>query len=73
MLIRIDTILSKSNQSSFQNLLFKKFFAQLDDQTDIFWKFDSPADTLLLPKTHGQVLSYSTGFTFFLRVTFFYS
>ena len=67
MLIRIDTILSKSNQNSFQNLLFKKLLAQLDDQTDIFWTFDSPADTLLLPKTHGRVLSTALVLPFFLE------
>ena len=54
MLIRIDTILSKNIQNTFQNLLFKKLLAQSGDQTDIFWKFYSPADTLWLPKTLGR-------------------
>ena len=31
----------------FQNLLFKKLLAQSGDQTDIFWRFYSPADTLV--------------------------
>ena len=39
MLIRIDTILSKSIQKKFQNLLFKKLLSQLGDQTDIFRNF----------------------------------
>ena len=50
ILIRIDNILSKNIQKKFQNLLFKKFPAKLGDQTDIFWKFYSPGDTLWLPK-----------------------
>ena len=59
ILIRIDTILSKNLKDKFQNLLFKKLFTQLGDQTDIFWKFCLPADTLYLPKTVGQVLGYT--------------
>ena len=34
---------------------------QSGNQTDIFWKFYSPADTLWLPKTIWQVLGYATG------------
>ena len=40
---------------------FKKLLAQLGDQTDIFWKFYSPTDTLWLPKTVRQVLGYTAG------------
>ena len=60
ILIRIDTNLSKNIQNNFQNLLFKKLLAQSGGQTDIFWKFYSPADTLWLPKTVGRVLGYTT-------------
>ena len=60
LLIRIDTILSKNFQNNFQNLLFKKSLSQLGKQTDIFWKFYSPADTLWLPKTVRVVLRYTT-------------
>ena len=56
------TILSKNTQNNFQNLLFKKLLAQSGDQTDIFWKFFSPAGTFWLPKTIGQVLGYITEF-----------
>ena len=48
--------------NSFQNLLFQKLLAQSGDQTDIFWKFYSPADTLWSPKTVGRVLGYTIGF-----------
>ena len=58
-LIRTDTILSINIWNNFQNLLFK-LLAQLGDQTDVFWKFYSPTDTLWLPKTTGRVLGYST-------------
>ena len=34
--------------------------AQSGNQTDIFWKFYSPADTLWLPKTVGRGLGYTT-------------
>ena len=37
-------------------ILFKKLLAQLGNQTDIFWKLYSPADTFWLPKTVGPVL-----------------
>ena len=60
-LIRIDTILSKNVSNNFQNLLFRKLLAQSGNQTDIFWRFFSPADILCLPKTIGQVLGYTTG------------
>ena len=60
ILIRIDTILSNNIQNNFQNLLFKKLLAQLGDQTDIFWKFYSSADTLWSAKTVGRVLGYTT-------------
>ena len=43
-------------------MLFKKFLAQWGDQTDIFWKFYSPADTFWSPKTMGRVLGYTTDF-----------
>ena len=46
-------------------MLFKKFLAQSGDQTDIFWKFYSPADILWLPKTLGRVLGYTTDFLTF--------
>ena len=62
--MKIDTILSiLSNDiwDSFQNLLFKKLLTQSRDQTDIFWKFYSPADTLWSPKTIRRVLGYTTG------------
>ena len=42
-------------------MLFKKLLVQLGNQTDIFWKFYSPADTLWSPKTVGRVLGYITG------------
>ena len=45
---------------NFQNLLFKKLLAQSGDQTDIFWEFYLPTDTLWLPKTLQQVLGYTT-------------
>ena len=35
--------------------------AQLDNQTDIFWKFYLPADALWSLKTVGGVLTYTTG------------
>ena len=41
----------------------------MGDQTDVFWKFYSPADTLWSPKTVGWVLGYLTAiwqFTVFL-------
>ena len=63
-LIKIDTILSiLSNNiwNSFQNLLFKKLLTQSGDQTEIFWKFYSPPDTLWSPKTVRRVLGYTTG------------
>ena len=41
-------------------MLFKKLLTQSDDQTDIFWTFLSPADTLWLPKTIRRVLGYTT-------------
>ena len=41
-------------------MLFKKLLAQTDDQTDVFWKFYTPTDTLWLPKTTRQVLGYTT-------------
>ena len=46
ILIRIDTILSKNIYNNFENLFFNKLIAQSGDQTDIFWKFYSTADTL---------------------------
>ena len=49
------------NIYNFQNLLFRKLLAQLGNQTDIFWKFYSPADILWSPKTVGRVLGYTTG------------
>ena len=58
--IRTDTILPKFIYNDFQNLLLKKLLTQSGDQTDIFWKFYLPADTLWLPKTIGQVLGYTT-------------
>ena len=51
----------KNIYNSFQNLLFRKLLAQLGNQTDIFWKFYSPADILWSPKTVGRVLGYTTG------------
>ena len=36
------------------------FLAQSGDQTDIFWRFYSPADTLWSPKTVWRVLGYTT-------------
>ena len=48
------------NIYNFQNLLFRKLLAQLGNQTDIFWKFYSPADILWSPKTVGRVLGYTT-------------
>ena len=59
ILIRIDTILSKNIYNNFQNLLFRKLHAQSGDLVDIFWKFYSPTDILLLPKTVGRVLVYT--------------
>ena len=53
--------LSKNIYNNFQNLLFKMLLAQSGNQTDIFWKFYSPADTLWLPKTIRQVLGYAFG------------
>ena len=47
--------------NNFQSLLFKKLLALSGDQTDIFLKFYSPADTLLSPKTVGRVLGYTMG------------
>ena len=41
-------------------MLFKKLLAKSGDQTDIFWKFYSPADTLWLPKIVWRVLGYPT-------------
>ena len=41
-------------------MLFKKLLAQSGGQTDIFWKFYSPVDTLWSPKTVGRVLGYTT-------------
>ena len=52
----------KNIYNSFQNLLFRKLLAQLGNQTDIFWKFYSPADILWSPKTVGRVLGYNTDF-----------
>ena len=46
ILIRIYTILSKNIYNNFENLFFNKLIAQPGDQTDIFWKFYSTADTL---------------------------
>ena len=60
MLIRIDTILSKNIQNNFQSLLLKKLLAQLGDQTDVYWKFYLPADTVRLPKTTGLALGYTS-------------
>ena len=60
ILIRIDTILSKNIQNNFLNLLLK-LLAQSGNQTDIFWKFYSPTDTLWLPKIVRRVLGYITG------------
>ena len=62
VLIRIGTILSKNIKNNFQNLIFKKLLVQSDDQTDIFWKFYSRANTLWSPKTVGRVLCYTTGY-----------
>ena len=52
-------VLSKNIWNSFQNLLFQKLLAQSGDQTVIFWKFYSPADTLWSAKSVGQVLDYT--------------
>ena len=68
VLIRIDIILSKNISINFQSLLFKKLHAQSGNQTDIFWKFYLPADTLWLPKTIGRVLGYTTG-SKFIKIT----
>ena len=54
----VDTILSKNVYNNFQNLLFKKLLTQSGDETDMFWKFYMPADTLWFPKTVGRVLGY---------------
>ena len=62
VLIRTGTILSKNIKNNFQNLIFKKLLVQSDDQTDIFWKFYSRANTLWSPKTVGRVLCYTTGY-----------
>ena len=59
ILIKIDTILSKNIYDNFQNLLFKKLLVWSGDQTDIFGKFYSTADTLWLPKAVGRVLGYT--------------
>ena len=51
----VDTILSKNIHNNFQNLLFKKLFAQSGNQTDTFWNFYSPSDPSWSPKTFFQV------------------
>ena len=56
VLYYIDFFLSKNIWNNFQDLLFKKLLAQSGDQTDMFWKFYLPVDTLWLPKTVGRVL-----------------
>ena len=56
------TFLSKFIWNNFQNLLLEKLLAKSSDQTDIFWKFHSPADTFWSPKTVGRVLCYTTVF-----------
>ena len=43
--------------NNFQNVLFKKFLAQLGDQRDIFWKFYLTADTLWSPKTRPNFIA----------------
>ena len=44
----------------------KKLLTQSCNQADIFWKFNSPADTLWLPKTIKWVFGYITVPIFFL-------
>ena len=71
MSIRIDTILSKYRQNNFQNLLFKKFLAQLGNQRDKFWKLYLPADIFWLSKTVGRVVGYTTGCYMLYHYLFF--
>ena len=52
-------------------MLFKKLLAQSGDQTDIFGKFYSPADTLWSPKTVGRVLGYTTAFLYWTKTSFY--